>query len=70
VVFGDAIVWIGRLSTYFGLIYFLFALLGEPPKKIVSYRFYKAACAAMKLFYRTFKLKIKDKPKKGIEIVF
>jgi hypothetical protein len=27
VVFGDAIVWVGRLATYFGLIYFLFALL-------------------------------------------
>jgi hypothetical protein len=27
VAFGDLIVWIGRLSTYVGLIYFLFALL-------------------------------------------
>jgi hypothetical protein len=26
-VFGDAIVWLGRLATYLGLIYFLFALL-------------------------------------------
>jgi hypothetical protein len=29
VVFGDAVVWVGRLSTYFGLIYFLYALLGS-----------------------------------------
>jgi hypothetical protein len=27
VAFGDAVVWIGRLSTYIGLFYFLFALL-------------------------------------------
>jgi len=33
VVFGDAIVWIGRLSTYFGLLYFLYALLGNRQKK-------------------------------------
>jgi hypothetical protein len=33
VVFGDAIVWIGRLSTYFRLLYFLYALLGNRQKK-------------------------------------
>jgi len=27
VVFGDAIVWIGRISTYLGLLYFLLALI-------------------------------------------
>ena len=27
-VFGDAIVWIGRIATYFGLLYFLLALVG------------------------------------------
>ena len=29
VVFGDAIVWIGRIATYFGLLYFLLALVGS-----------------------------------------
>lgn len=33
VVFGDAIVWVGRLATYIGLIYFLFALLYSRGKK-------------------------------------
>jgi hypothetical protein len=33
VVFGDAVVWVGRLSTYFGLIYFLYALLGSRQRK-------------------------------------
>jgi len=33
VVFGDAIVWVGRLATYVGLLYFLFALLSNRQKK-------------------------------------
>jgi hypothetical protein len=27
-VFGDAVVWVGRIATYIGLLYFLFALIG------------------------------------------
>jgi hypothetical protein len=29
VVFGDAVVWVGRVSTYIGLLYFLYALIGS-----------------------------------------
>ena len=29
VTFGDAVVWVGRIATYFGLIYFLYALIGS-----------------------------------------
>jgi hypothetical protein len=32
VVFGDAVVWIGRVCTYVGLLYFLFALLRSHQK--------------------------------------
>lgn len=32
VVFGDATAWVGRISTYIGLVYFLFALLRSPKK--------------------------------------
>jgi len=31
-VYGDAVVWVGRVSTYVGLLYFLFALLGSRKK--------------------------------------
>jgi hypothetical protein len=31
-VFGDAVVWVGRISTYIGLLYFLYALVGSRKK--------------------------------------
>jgi hypothetical protein len=32
VVFGDVVVWVGRVATYMGIVYFLYALIGSRSK--------------------------------------